>query len=419
MIGSLSMIVRRSLRLHALSTAVTAVSIALSAGLAMAVFSISAQSSTAFGGGKGGWDAVLGAKGSATQLVLNTVYHLETSPGNVPWAMYQALEEDPRVTLAVPYAVGDNYKGYRIVGTTSELFTEFEYTEGKSYELVPDQVFDPLRGEAILGATAARELGMKRGDHFQPYHGVSYHEGAEQHEVDYVVISVMRPTNTPADKVIWIPIEGIFRMPGHVFFGDEGEVIEAGLGRELADEHKEISAVMLQFGNPRSGQMMSFEINRQGDQATLVWPVAAVMAKLIKDLGWVNRILEAVAYLIVVVAGGALLASLYNTMNERRREFAILRALGARSQTVFAVIVAEAATIAALGAALGFVVYFGILALAASIVRDTTGVVLDLGLIHPSLYWTPLAMVVLGALAGLLPAFKAYSTDVAGNLTRG
>ena len=419
MIGSLSMIVRRSLRLHLLSTTVTAVSIALSAGLAMAVFSISAQSSTAFGGGKGGWDAVLGAKGSPTQLVLNTVYHLETSPGNIPWSLYQALREDPRVTLAVPYAVGDNYKGYRIVGTTPELFTEFEYAEGKRYELVPDQIFDPLRGEAILGATAARELGMGRGDLFQPYHGVSYHESAEQHDVDYVVVSVMEPTNTPADKVIWIPIEGIFRMPGHVFFDEDGEVIEAGLGRELADEHKEISAVMLTLGNPRSGQMMAFEINRQGDQATLVWPVAAVMAKLIKDLGWVNRILEAVAYLIVIVAAGALLASLYNTMNERRREFAILRALGASRRTVFAVIVAEAAAIAAIGAVLGFGVYFGILLLAASIVKDTTGVVLDLGLVHPSLYWAPLGMVVLGALAGLLPAFKAYSTDVAGNLTRG
>jgi len=418
-IGSLSMIVRRSLRLHLLSTTVTAVSIALSAGLAMAVFSISAQSSTAFGGGKGGWDAVLGAKGSPTQLVLNTVYHLETSPGNIPWSLYQALREDPRVTLAVPYAVGDNYKGYRIVGTTPELFTEIEYAEGKRYELVPDQIFDPLRGEAILGATAARELGMGRGDLFQPYHGVSYHESAEQHDVDYVVVSVMEPTNTPADKVIWIPIEGIFRMPGHVFFDEDGEVIEAGLGRELADEHKEISAVMLTLGNPRSGQMMAFEINRQGDQATLVWPVAAVMAKLIKDLGWVNRILEAVAYLIVIVAAGALLASLYNTMNERRREFAILRALGASRRTVFAVIVAEAAAIAAIGAVLGFGVYFGILLLAASIVKDTTGVVLDLGLVHPSLYWAPLGMVVLGALAGLLPAFKAYSTDVAGNLTRG
>ncbi len=418
MIGSLSMIVRRSLRLHALSTTVTVISIALSAGLAMSVFSISAQSAKAFGGGKGGWDAVLGARGSSTQLVLNTIYRLETSPGNIPWSMYEAIKEDKRVRLAVPYAVGDNYHGYRIVGTTPELFTEFEYTTGKKYQLTPNQVFDPLRGEAILGATVARELGFGRGDRFQPYHGVSYHQSAEQHDVDYVVVSVMEPTNTPADKVIWIPIEGIFRMPGHVFFDEQGNEIEAGLGVEVADEHKEISAVMLKVGKGVSGFSLQNDINRQGDKATLVWPVAATMAKLIDDLGWVNEILEGVAYLVVVVAAFSLLASLYNTMNERRREFAILRALGAKRRTVFAVILAESSLIALLGSLIGYACYWGILTAAAGVVRAETGVVLEVWNGHPALWWTPVGMLLLGGLAGLLPAFKAYATDVARTLSR-
>lgn len=417
MTGSLAMIVRRSLRLHALSTSITAVSLALSAGLVMAVFSISQQSARAFGGGKGGWDAVLGARGSQTQLVLNTIYHLQTSPGNIPWSMYESVREERGVELAVPYAVGDNYKGYRIVGTTPELFTEFEYREGRTYELVPNQVFHPRKGEAVLGATVARELGMERGDRFKPYHGVSHRESADPHDVDYVVVSVMEPTNTPADKVIWIPIEGIFTMPGHVFYDEEGQEIEADLGKEIPDEHKEISAVMLEVSG-RTGYRLMNKINRRGDQATFVWPVAAVMAKLIKDLGWVNLVLEYVALLLVAVAALSLLASLYNTMNERRREFAILRALGARKRNVFAAIVAESATIAALGSVLGFAVYFVILAVAASKVKGETGVVLDLGLLHPALWWTPVGMVVIGALSGLLPAFKAYSTDVAGNLTR-
>ena len=417
MIGSLGMIVRRSLRLHLLSTAVTAIAIALSAGLAMAVFSISMQSSTAFGGGRGGWDAVLGAKGSSTQLVLNTIYHLETSPGNIPWAMYEEIQEHPSVTFAVPYALGDNFKGFRIVGTTPELFTEFEYREGKRYEPVPDQIFHPMRREAVIGATAARELGMKRGDTFMPYHGVAYHSGSEQHQVLYTVVSVLKPTNTPADKVIWIPIEGIFRMPGHVFYDEAGNEVDAGDDVEVPDEHKEISAVMLKVRPGPGAFALANDVNR-GDAATMVWPVAATMAKLLKDLGWVTKILEAVAYLIVLVAGIGLLAALYNTMNERRREFAILRALGASRGTVFTVIVVESATIATIGAALGFLVYFGILLLAAAQVKESTGVVLDLSLVHPSLYWTPLGMVVLGAFAGLLPAFKAYSTDVAGNLTR-
>ncbi len=129
--------------------------------------------------------------------------------------------------------------------------------------------------------------------------------------------------------------------------------------------------------------------------------------------------LELVAYLVVVVAAGSLLASLYNTMNERRREFAILRALGARKGTVFGVIVLEASTIALMGSALGYAVYYAILGTAAVIVRERTGVVVDLSLVHPSLYWTPAAMVGVGAVAGLLPAFKAYATDVAGSLAGG
>jgi len=133
----------------------------------------------------------------------------------------------------------------------------------------------------------------------------------------------------------------------------------------------------------------------------------------------VNRVLELVAYLVVAVAGGSLLASLYNTMNERRREFAVLRALGARKSTVFGVIVLEATAIAGLGALVGYLVYFAILWVAASVVRARTGVVLDLTLMHASLRWTPVAMIAVGAFAGLLPAFKAYSTDVASNLTSG
>src|SRR5205085_7479680 len=111
----LMLLVRRSLRQHALSSVVTCVSVALAAGLTMAVFAINRQTYDAFTGGEAGFDAVLGARGSQLQLVLNTVFHLETSPGNIPWSMYTAIAAHPRVTLAIPYAVGDNYKGYRIV----------------------------------------------------------------------------------------------------------------------------------------------------------------------------------------------------------------------------------------------------------------------------------------------------------------
>lgn len=413
---SLMSIVRRSLRQHALSSFVTIVSVALAAGLTMSVFAINSQTYDAFTGGKVGFDAVLGARGSQLQLVLNTVFHLETSPGNIPWSLYKEISEDPRVTLAIPYAVGDNYQGYRIVGTTQEMFTKFTYREGQGFVLKPGgRVFDESKKEAVLGNYVAEKLGMTVGSTFTPYHGLQFSE-REKHSDEYTVVAVMEPTNGPSDRVLWIPIEGIYRMAGHVLRGS-GKPIRATPGEPIAEEHLEVSAVMLKLRNPQAGFILNNQINQQGKVATLAWPIARVMAELFERIGWVSRILTMVAYLIVVVAAGSILASIYNTMNERRREFAILRALGARRTTVFSAIVLEASTITTIGALLGFLVYGAVLAAAFVIVRAQTGVVLDAFRFDPALWMTPVGMIALGALAGLVPAFKAYRTDVASNLT--
>src|SRR5690606_2454338 len=137
------------------------------------------------------------------------------------------------------------------------------------------------------------------------------------------------------------------------------------------------------------------------------------MAELFSKIGWVTAVLRLLAYLVVLVAAASILASLYNAMNERRREFAILRALGARRRTVSGAIVLESASIALLGAALSFAVYFAILWTARAVVLAQTGVVLEPADFHPVMIWAPIGLVVLGALAGLVPAAKAYRTDVA------
>ena len=409
---NIGFLVRRSLRQHLLSTTITVVAVALACGLVMAVFVISDQTRDAFVGGDTGFDAVLGARGSQLQLVMNTVFHLETSPGNIPWELYKTIRKHPHVALAVPYAVGDNYRGFRIVGTTLELFSKtnrFVIAEGLAF-------FDPRRQEAVLGSFVAQKTGLGVGDFFNPYHGLVY-DGAKKHAERYVVKSVLEPTNSPSDRVIWIPIDGIFRMGGHVLRGTGKEYV-AEQGKEIPDADKEVSAVMLKFteGNAMAGFLLDQEINRRGKEATLAWPIAKVMRDLFEKLGWISRVLKMVAYLVVAVAMGTILASIYNTMNERRREFAILRALGARRGTVFAAIIAEAGTISALGAALGFVVYGVILGGAAYVVREQTGVALEVFAFHPALVVTPFGMIALGKIAGILPATRAYSTDVAENL---
>ena len=382
----------------------------------MAVIGIKAQSVAAFTGGQIGFDAVLGARGSPLQLVLNTVFHLETSPGNIPWTMYQTMKNDPRVELAVPYALGDNYRGFRIVGTETTLFTKFEYRDSVRFRTQGNgRFFDPTRQEAVLGSYAAQKLGLRIGDNFNPYHGLVF-DKSMRHDEQYTVVGVLEPTNSPSDRAIWIPIEGIYRMEGHVLRGD-GEDYVAKPGQDIPDEHREVSAVMLKFRNPQIGFMMDATINKQGKVATLAWPIGAVMARLFDKIGWINQILALVSYLVVVVAGGSILASVYNSINERRREFAILRSLGARRKTVFAVIVLEAASIAALGVILGFIVYGAIFTSASAIVRAQTGIVLELLKFHFVFILAPICVILLGTVAGVVPAVKAYQTDVATNLT--
>jgi putative ABC transport system permease protein len=409
-------LVRRSLRQHALSSAITVVSVGLAAGLTMAVFAINNQTYDAFTGGQVGFDAVLGARGSQLQLVLNTVFHLEASAGNIPWSMYKQIAANPRVELAIPYAVGDNYKGFRLVGTIPELFTKFRYRSGQGFEVEPGgRFFQADTRDVVVGSYVARQLGLKVGQIINPYHGIQYAE-SQKHQDQFTIVGILKPTNSPSDRVVWIPIEAVYRMSGHVLRGT-GQIYRPTEGEAIPDENKEVSAVMLKFKSAQTGFILDQQINRQGKVATLAWPVAKVMADLFDRIGWVSRILSMVAYLVMVVAAGSILASIYNTMNERRREFAILRALGARRTTVFSAIVLEAASITFLGALVGYLVYGGILAAAFVVVRDRTGVVLNAFRPDPAMWLVPVAMIALGALAGLVPAFKAYRTDVASNLT--
>lgn len=396
---SLFHLVLKSLRQHALSTAVTAVSIALAGGLLMAVWAVQAQAERNFTQFTGGFDAVLGARSSKLQLVLNAIFHLEASPANISGRDFEEIRKHPGVEFAAPIAMGDNLRGYRIVGTLPEYFTQVEYAEGKRFAVrPPGRLFDPTLREAVVGSFVARQLGLKRGDTFKPYHGLDFADSHE-HDEEYVVVGILEPSNTPADRVIWIPVEGVQKMSGHA--------IEAST---------DLSAVLVKLRSPQQGFLLDQAYNKKDNRLTFAWPIGATLDDLFRKISWFDRVLALVAGLVAIVAAASVLASIYNSMNERRRQIAILRALGARRRTVGATVVLEAALTAALGAALGFVVYFILLTIVAGVIRAQTGVVLDPLAWHPVLAWAPLALIGLGALAGIVPAAKAYRTEVAEHL---
>lgn len=397
---TLPLIVYRSLRQHALSTLITAGGIALACGLLMCVWMVKTQSQAAFTQTTTGFDAVLGARGSKLQLVLNAIFHLEASSGNMSAADAEAIRRHPMVKTAIPIAVGDNLRGYRLVGTVPELFTQVEYAPGRKFAVAPGGRFfsAPDVREAVAGSFAAQRLRLKIGDTFRPFHGLTFDPKSE-HVEEYKVTGILAPTNTPADRVIWIPLKGVQTMAGH--------------DPKAATD---VSAVLLQLRAPTAGFMLDLMYNKQGNRLTFAFPVGAIIAELFGKISWFDRVLELVAYLVALVAAGSVLASIYNSMSARRRDLAILRALGARRRTIFGAVLAEAACIGALGAAAGFVVYFALFAGVAQIIRAQTGVVLTLGSTHAVLWICPVAMVAMCALGGIVPALKAYRTPVAETL---
>lgn len=409
------LLIKRSFQLHFFATVITLVSVALASGLMLSVFSIKTQSRQAFIMENLGFDAVLGTRGSDLQLVLNAVYHLETSPGNIPWSLYQNIKRHMGVKLAIPYALGDNYHGYRIIGTHTDLFEKFKFKDESGYQFSQGQAFQTEAQEAVVGSFVAEAMNLKVGDKIHPYHGLVYDENA-RHAQSYTISGILKPTNTPNDRVIWIPIDLFFRMEGHVLRGT-GKEFAAKKGESIPDEHKEVSAVMIQLRNPMAGMMLNQMINRQGKVATLAYPIARVILDFFDKMGWMVRILELIAILTLMVAAAGILASLYNTLHERRQEFAILRALGARKSTVFSVILGQSIFIALLGCFLGFLVYATIMSGVALWVKSNIGVILELWIQDPIFWINPLVHLGMGLLAGLIPAFKAYRTDVSTNLS--
>ena len=250
----------------------------------------------------------------------------------------------------------------------------------------------------MIGHFAARKLGLRVGSTFSPYHGLHFDED-HQHDEDYLVVGLLEPSNSPADRVIWIPLSGVQHMSGHA-----------------EESRDEVSAILVKLRSPMAGQALDRKFNRDGDRLTFAWPIGATMAALLNKISWIDRVLALVAYLVALVAAGSVLASIYNSMNERRRQMALLRALGAHRRTLFVSVVLEAVAIAVMGMVVAYAVYLGIMWGASSVIQAQTGVVLDPLAWNNVLVWAPLAMIGLGALSGLVPALKAYRVDVAENL---
>jgi putative ABC transport system permease protein len=411
-------IVLKNLAQRRLSSTLTALSIALGVSVTVGVLALKEQSHEGFQQSAFGYDLVVGAKGSKLQLVLNTVYHLDQSTGNIPYALYARLKTDRRVRLAVPMAVGDFYQGFRLVGASDKLLTDFEVQKGQKFELAqgrvyafdekmlehlmtapPDHVHEHEGQvfEAVLGSIAAERTGLTLGSAFVAQHGS---EEGQAHEEKWTVVGILKPTGTANDRAIFINLESFFHIKGH----QKEEVVRG-----------KISTIVLKTKGPMAAKDLAWEINN-GVEAMGGVP-AEVVVELFDLIGKVDVLLLAVSVLVIVVAGVSILVSIYNSMAERRRPIAIMRALGARRGTIFAVIVMEASALCLIGGLVGLLGGHVLTAVAGGILKSAAGVVVSPWSFSLNELWVLAGLQALGALVGVVPAAKAYRTDIADGLS--
>lgn len=447
-------LVWRNLKRRPLATVLTTVSVSLGVGLFSAIGALRDSSETAFQRSAGVCNLLVGAKGSPMDLTLNALYHVGGSAGNIPYQVYTDLRQTKGVQWTVPMVVGDSYRGFRIVGVTDDLFSGIEipdygqlrFASGEAFQfsaedldefhaevvahaaaLLEEESHNHAPGEehhhdhhdheladiaeengwfvAVVGSKVAAETGLGLGAHFEPAHNLDG-GGPAHDEAESEVVGVLEPTGTPLDRAIFIPAAAFYAIEGHQATED------TSFGGAL-DPHG-LSAVMVRTPPGYYKLQVRSQVKNRLD-AMAVEPVQEIR-KLFEIVGNIDTVLRKIALMVVVVALVGVLVAIYNTMGARRKEFAVLRALGAKRRTILGLVTAESAAISLFGGLLGMVVAGVGVTLASDQIQEITGVALSPLPDLDDLQFL-IAITFMGAIAGLVPAARAYRTEAARHLS--
>ncbi|MFG0258510.1 MAG: ABC transporter permease [Phycisphaerales bacterium JB043] len=394
----------RYLKFRWLVTMLTVASIALGAALVCTVLALRHESERALSKEAGLYDLVAGGKGSQLQLVLSSVYHLDSPTGNLPYTEYERLGRDPRVLWAAPIGLGDNYDGYRIVGTEPHFFDLPDRDEQPFFQLARGRIFEDSF-EVVLGSHVAATTGLDVGETFFGTHGLVDVPGGEIHrDFPYRVCGVLAPTGTAQDRAIFGSLEAVWEI--HEAEAKKHSSVQA---TDLVGEQqeRETTAILIRLKTPGLRLWMADEIRDRSDGIAAI-PINEILRFQRGVIGPVQRALLAVAAAVVVVACLTVLTTLHQAAERRRRDIAILRSLGAVRSEVAMLVFLEGLLLTVAGIALGLLISHGGLALATAPIRDATGLVLSPWRMPSTEVAALGTMAFCGAAASLFPAVSCY-----------
>lgn len=414
----------KSFRNRKVSVGLTVVSIALSVTLLLGVERIRNQAQTAFTNTVSGTDLIVGARSGPVSLLLYSVFRIGNATNNISWESYEEIAQQPAVKWTIPISLGDSHKGYRVMGTNSDYFEHFRFDRDRKLELAQGHLFAEVY-DAVIGAEVAESLGYGIEDAIVIAHGAGNVSFVYHDDKPFQVAGILKKTGTPVDRTIHVQLAGIDAI--HAVWENGAPVLQLTVldrhmrGKEQVHiehhEPKKITAFLVGLRS-RTGAfaVQRFVNDYSREPLTAILPAVALQ-ELWELVGVAEKALLAVSAFVIVVGLFGMLTALLTSLNERRREMAIMRSVGARPLHVFSLIVGEAGFVTLAGITTGIALLYGLLAASQPLITSKFGLFISIG--GMSAYELILMGIVglAGLFIGIIPGYRIYRYSLADGMT--
>lgn len=389
----------KNLMAEKLSTLLSLILFALGVGLISLILLLNHQIEDKFEKNLAGIDLVLGAKGSPLQTILCNIFHIDFPTGNIPLKQAQGISRHPLVERAIDLSLGDSYKGYRIVGTIHDYVNLYDgkVAEGKLWETTY---------ETTIGATVAKNLGVKIGDTFHSSHGFA--EGMEHDDMgEFKIVGILEPNGTVLDQLILTGKESVWAM--HDAHGVDPDSISI--------DEREVTSMFLFFKSRMGNVQLPRMINENTDMQAA--SPAFEMARLYNMMGQGETLLRLLAVIIIIVSALSIFISLFKSLRSRKYELALMRVSGASPGWLFMLIILEGLIIALLGYLIGMIFSHGGMEMLSGYLSEEYRYDFTGWLFLKEEGFMLIASIIIGFIAAVIPAFIAFSTNISETLSEG
>jgi putative ABC transport system permease protein len=408
----------KSFRNRRFTTILTIVSIALSVTLLLGVERIRKEAKAGFTSTISGTDLIVGARSGPVQLLLYSVFRIGNATNNISWESYQDIARNPNIRWTIPISLGDSHEGYRVLGTNTDYFNYFRYSGQRPLEMAKGQIFERVY-DAVLGAEVAEKLNYSLNDQIVLAHGAGKVSFIQHADKPFKVVGILKRTGTPVDQTIHVRLEGIEAI--HIDWKEgapiPGHSIPAANALEMDLSPRLITAFFVGLKSRIAAFNVQRFVNQYPEEPLLAILPGVALAELWDLIGVAEKAMLVVSGFVVIVGLSGMLVALMTSLNERRREMAILRSVGARPLDVFILIVGESTMLTLTGIAAGVALLYGLLVVSQPFVLSAFGLFIAIGGL--SLHELMLIVVVglAGMLVGIIPGYRIYRYSLADGMT--